>query len=89
LGRACLFVHFLARRTVIRTARANSNRRNARRSTGPKCAAGKAKVAKNALRRGLAIPARLDSALSQEIEGFAELIAGTSARLFFLIAHEE
>jgi len=30
------------------------------------------------LRHGLSIPARLDSALSQEIEGFAELIAGTS-----------
>lgn len=68
------YLNFLAGRKVIRTARANSNRQNARRSTGPKSAAGKAKVAKNALRHGLAIPARLDSALSQEIEELAELI---------------
>jgi hypothetical protein len=84
LRRACLFVHFLAGRTVIRTARANSNRRNARRSTGPKSAAGKAKVAKNALRHGLAIPARLDSALSQEIEELAELIAGRNVAPYLL-----
>jgi hypothetical protein len=70
--------------TVIRTARANSNRRNARRSTGPKSAAGKAKVAKNALRHGLAVPARLDSALSQEIEELAELIAGRNVAPYLL-----
>ena len=68
--------------TAGRTARAESNRRNARRSTGPKSEAGKATVAKNALRHGLAIPARLDSALSHEIEGLAELIAGASAPAF-------
>jgi hypothetical protein len=84
LRRTCLFVHFLAGRTVIRTARANSNRRNARRSTGPKSAAGKAKVAKNALRHGLAVPARLDSALSQEIEELAELIAGRNVAPYLL-----
>jgi hypothetical protein len=69
---------------VIRTARANSNRRNARRSTGPKSAAGKAKVAKNALRHGLAIPARLDSGLSQEIKELAELIAGRNVAAYLL-----
>jgi hypothetical protein len=69
---------------MIRTARADSNRRNAPRSTGPKSAAGKAKVAKNALRHGLAIPARLDPALNREIGGFAELIAGASAPAFLL-----
>jgi hypothetical protein len=78
------YLNFLAGRTVIRTARANSNRRNARRSTGPKSAAGKAKVAKNALRHGLAIPARLDSALSQEIEELAELIAGRNVAPYLL-----
>ena len=78
------YVNFLAGRKLIRTARADSNRRNARRSTGPKSAAGKAKVAKNALRHGLAIPARLDPALNREIEGFAELIAGASAPPFLL-----
>jgi hypothetical protein len=78
------YLNFLAGRKLIRTARADSNRRNARRSTGPKSAAGKAKVAKNALRHGLAIPARLDPALNREIEGFAELIAGASAPAFLL-----
>ena len=78
------YLNFLAGRKVIRTARANSNRRNARRSTGPKSAAGKAKVAKNALRHGLAIPARLDSALSQEIEELAELIAGGNVAPYLL-----
>ena len=78
------YLNFLAGRKLIRTPRADSNRRNARRSTGPKSAAGKAKVAKNALRHGLAIPARLDPALNREIEGFAELIAGASASAFLL-----
>ena len=78
------YLNFLAGRKLIRTAQANSNRRNARRSTGPKSAAGKAKVAKNALRHGLAIPARLEPALNREIEGFAELIAGASAPAFLL-----
>ena len=76
------YLDFHVGRKLIRTARAESNRRNARRSTGPKSAAGKAKVAKNALRHGLAIPARLDPALNREIEGFAELIAGASAPAF-------
>jgi len=43
MTRSCL--NFLAGRKLIRTARADSNRRNARRSTGPKSAAGKAKAA--------------------------------------------
>jgi hypothetical protein len=73
------YVNFLAGRKLIRIARADSNRRNARQSTGPKSAAGKARVAKNPLRHGLAIPARLDPALNREIEGFAELIAGVKA----------
>jgi hypothetical protein len=83
-GMARSYLNFLAGRKLIRTARADSNRRNARRSTGPKSAAGKAKVANNALRHGLAIPARLDPALNREIEGFAELIAGASASAFLL-----
>ena len=40
------------------SARARANRRNARRSTGPKTPAGKAAVALNALRHGLAIRGR-------------------------------
>ena len=37
-------------------ARAEANRRNARRSTGPRTREGMARVARNALRHGLAVP---------------------------------
>jgi len=61
---------------VSRTTRIDSNRRNAQRSTGPKSVAGKAKVAQNAFRHGLAVPVHFDSFLNDEIERFARLIAG-------------
>ena len=71
------FVRFQAGR--IRNARTDANRRNARRSTGPKSAAGKAKVAKNALRHGLAVSPRLYQTLNWDIEELAALIAGKGA----------
>ena len=64
---------------MIRNARTDANRRNARRSTGPKSPGGKAKVAKNALRHGLAISPRLYQALDGDIEELAALIAGKGA----------
>jgi hypothetical protein len=42
------------------SARVLANRRNARRSTGPRTPGGKSRVAKNALRHGLAIPVTID-----------------------------
>lgn len=62
-----------------RSARSHANRRNARFSTGPKTVAGKLRVARNALRHGLAIPAGQDPDLSAEIERLAVVLAGERA----------
>jgi hypothetical protein len=41
-------------------AKAAANRRNAKRSTGPRTASGKARASRNAFRHGLSIPIRTD-----------------------------
>ena len=51
-----------------------TNRLNARASTGPKTAIGKARVARNALRHGLSVPVVRDPALAPEIEALARRI---------------
>jgi hypothetical protein len=57
----------------------NSNRDNARVSTGPKTAQGRAHSARNAHRHGLSLPVLADRALSEEVEALAAEIAGASA----------
>src|SRR5215213_8060140 len=52
-----------------------ANRANARRSTGPRSARGKARSSLNALRHGLAVSVYTDPDLSDEIEGLARRIA--------------
>jgi hypothetical protein len=56
-----------------------ANRANAARSTGPRTAAGKAAVARNALRHGLSLPVLADPALAPEVAALATRIAGEGA----------
>jgi hypothetical protein len=56
-----------------------ANRANARASTGPGSAQGRARTARNALRHSLSIAVRSDPLLSEEVEALAREIAGLGA----------
>src|SRR5262249_12734168 len=56
-----------------------ATRINARASTGPRSAAGKARSARNARRHGLSVPVLHDPTLAPEIERLARMIAGDEA----------
>jgi hypothetical protein len=56
-----------------------ANRANARASTGPRTAAGKARAARNARGHGLSVPVLHDPALAPEVERLARAIAGAQA----------
>jgi hypothetical protein len=56
-----------------------ANRTNARGSTGPKTAHGRARVARNALRHGLNVPIYSDPAMTEELDMLTREIAGTEA----------
>jgi hypothetical protein len=61
---------------VTSARKVEANRANARRSTGPKTAAGRVKAAQNARRHGLRIPVLSNPTLSAEVEVMAQRIAG-------------
>jgi hypothetical protein len=56
-----------------------ANRANAARSTGPRTRAGKAAIARNALRHGLSLPVLADPALAPEVAALAARIFGEGA----------
>src|ERR1700722_5359020 len=58
------------------SAQRQANRRNARRSTGPRTSAGKAASRSNARWHGLATPLQWEPGISPEIEHLARKIAG-------------
>src|ERR1700736_2770873 len=57
-----------------------ANRRNARSSTGPRTAAGKARVTQNALRHGLNVAVADDPLLTEEVERIARAICDGAPR---------
>jgi hypothetical protein len=63
-----------------------ANRRNARASTGPRTAGGRARSARNALRHGLSVSVWSDPHVRQEIEALARRIAGEGASAEYLDA---
>jgi hypothetical protein len=64
---------------VTSARKKRSNRANARLSTGPKTARGRARSARNALRFGLSLSVLSDPTLCQEVAALARQIAGTNA----------
>src|SRR5262245_3631677 len=58
-------------------ARTAANRRNAKRSTGPRSGAGKRRASRNAVRHGLAASLAFDPALAAEVERLAAALHAT------------
>ena len=56
-----------------------ANRANARASSGPRTATGKAQSAQNAFRHGFNVPIFLDPDLASDVEALAQRIVGKSA----------
>ena len=66
---------------MSRARRAFANRLNARKSTGPRTAAGKAAVARNARRHGLSLPLGHEPCIERDVDALARRIVGSIAGL--------
>ena len=64
---------------MISAHKIRANRENARASTGPKTAQGRAHATRNALRHALSLPVYSEPALSEEVDALAREIAGPGA----------
>jgi hypothetical protein len=64
---------------MISGNKTRANRENAKDSSGPKTANGRARSARNALRHGLSLPVYSNPALSEVVETVAREIAGPTA----------
>jgi hypothetical protein len=72
---------------MISLQKLRANRENARRSTGPKSALGKARSSRNAHRHGLAVPVWSDHAAKAEALATEIAGAGASAQILTLARH--
>ena len=71
-----------------RDRKINTNRANARASTGPKTARGRARSARNAFRHGLSIPIESDQVLCEQMQALTRQIAGLDASVHIqILAH--
>ena len=61
-----------------------ANRQNARASTGPKTANGRARSARNALRHGLSLSVLLSAALCRDVDALARELAAPDAKAHVL-----
>ena len=61
-------------------AKIAANRRNARRSTGPRSTAGKARARRNAFRHGLATPASVDHVATDRIDELVDALTRDFSR---------
>jgi hypothetical protein len=64
---------------MISILKLHANRNNARASTGPRTAAGKARTARNAKKHGLNVPIMANPSLAAEAKALAQKIAGEGA----------